>query len=244
MQHCVKHEQCPKCAELGNDKSSDNLAVYSDGSTYCFRCGYFETAKGLQNLKERVFTSKPRIVLPQDVSEQLPKKCWDFLGQYSLTKNDTLVNTVLWSEHFDRLIFPYFNDTGLWGWQGRYLGHDKKAKWYSQGDLKHQLHTLGNPRSKVCVIVEDIISAVKVSHCRMVTASPLFGSTITTKRLLQLKKKYSKILIWLDDDMKSKSAKFCYNSQSLGLDSSCIFTKQDPKCYNDAEITEIIQCKL
>lgn len=37
---CVKHEQCPRCAENGNDNKGNNLAVYEDDSCYCFACGY------------------------------------------------------------------------------------------------------------------------------------------------------------------------------------------------------------
>lgn len=32
--------QCPSCKEIGNDKSKDNLIVYTDGGQYCFACGY------------------------------------------------------------------------------------------------------------------------------------------------------------------------------------------------------------
>ncbi len=34
-------EPCPKCQEMGNDNSGDNLVVYSDGHKYCFACQYF-----------------------------------------------------------------------------------------------------------------------------------------------------------------------------------------------------------
>ena len=36
----LSKEQCPECAKEGNDASGDNLAVYSDGHTHCFACGY------------------------------------------------------------------------------------------------------------------------------------------------------------------------------------------------------------
>ena len=34
----VKKEQCPTCASKGQDKNRDNLAVYSDGQTHCYKC--------------------------------------------------------------------------------------------------------------------------------------------------------------------------------------------------------------
>ena len=59
MSHCVGHEQCPACADLGKDRSGNNLARYSDGSCFCFSCGYFETANGLSKLKETISFPSP-----------------------------------------------------------------------------------------------------------------------------------------------------------------------------------------
>jgi twinkle protein len=44
----VSRERCPKCAALGNDKSGNNLAVYTDGHAYCFAegCGYYRRSDG------------------------------------------------------------------------------------------------------------------------------------------------------------------------------------------------------
>ena len=38
----MERTQCPKCAEQGNDTSCDNLAVYSDGHSYCYACKYYQ----------------------------------------------------------------------------------------------------------------------------------------------------------------------------------------------------------
>jgi hypothetical protein len=40
MADVLRHEQCPQCAANGNDRSHDNMAVYSDGGKHCFACGY------------------------------------------------------------------------------------------------------------------------------------------------------------------------------------------------------------
>lgn len=36
----IEKRECPSCAENGGDTSGDNLAVYDDGHTHCFACGY------------------------------------------------------------------------------------------------------------------------------------------------------------------------------------------------------------
>lgn len=250
--HCVKHTACPNCKRNGNDNGNDNLAVYSDGSSFCFRCGYFETSKGLQRLKQIVSMASGRsrkpvreLQLPSDVTDELPQCATRFLGQYALTENDTRRHTILWSEYNQRLIFPYFDDTGLLAWQGRYLGTEEgKAKWFSQGDLQDVVHLVGNRNSRICVVTEDIVSAIKVAHYSKVCVNPLFGSHISVKRILQLRLLFDTLVIWLDDDVKTKVVKFASTAQSLGLNTKVVLTSEDPKALCDYVIAEILDGKL
>ena len=242
--HCLGHEPCPNCRKIGNDRNGDNLAVYSDGHKYCFKCNYLETASGNQRLKASLDNSSERIsttiTLPSDVDEQLPQNALAWLKQYSLTQQDITNNTLLWSEFYQRLIFPYLSPDGLLGWQGRYLGKEQnKAKWFSQGKLHEFVHVVGNKRSRTCVLTEDIISAIKVSHNTNVCASPLFGSHISLAKLLRYKKMFDNIIIWLDDDMKTKVVKYSQLANSIGLPVSTVYTERDPKEYDDATIKEL-----
>lgn len=241
--HCLGHEPCPNCRRIGNDRDGDNLAVYSDGHKYCFKCGYLETASGNQRLKASLNSSSnsisTTITLPADVDEQLPIHARAWLNNYALTQQDINNNTLLWSEFYQRLIFPYLSPNGLLGWQGRYLGDDNKAKWFSRGKLQDFLHLVGNKRSRTCVLTEDIISAIKVSHNTNVCASPLFGSHISLAKLLRYKKIFDNIIIWLDDDMKTKVVKYSQLGSSIGLRVATVCTELDPKEYDDATIKEL-----
>lgn len=38
----IERARCPSCASRGNDKHGDNLAVYDDGHSYCFSCGFYD----------------------------------------------------------------------------------------------------------------------------------------------------------------------------------------------------------
>ena len=148
---------------------------------------------------------------------------------------------IMWSEYYQRLIFPYFDKTGLVGWQGRYLGElPSKAKWFSQGDLKNINHVVGNPHSNVCIVVEDIVSAIKVGHNPHICAVPLFGSHISLTKALQLKKICSKLFVWLDKDVQCKAVKYAHTAQTIGLPAHNIITDKDPKSYSDTEISEIL----
>lgn len=242
MAHCVSHTQCPNCAKHGRDRGSNNLAVYSDGSMYCFSCHYWKAGNGLARIGHRDPVNEPAIVLPSDADTVLPRVCREYLGRYGLTSHDCTLNTVMYSEFWQRLIFPYFNDKGLVAWQGRYLGTEKgKAKWYSKGNLKEFQHFVGNKNAKVHVLCEDVISAIKVAHNLSVCAVPLFGSHVSTTRLLQLKRKGVTILVWLDKDKQKESMQYAKFARDFGIDCRSIITDLDPKEYSDSEILEILQ---
>lgn len=242
--HVIGKSQCPKCAAQGHDQSKDNLIEYSDGGLHCFRCNFHRHGDSLSSLKthtqEGTKEAKRIIVLPADVDINLPSKAWDYLRQYSLTNQQISGNRVLWSDERQRLIFPYFDDTGLIAWQGRYLGEDKKAaKWFSQGDLKNILYILhsGEKRDRI-ILVEDVISAIRVG--RIVDCMPLFGSYVSTSCILRLAKLYSRIDLWLDKDKEKDSYSYSKRIRDLGLQSHTIVTDKDPKEYKDYDIECLI----
>jgi twinkle protein len=44
----LRREQCPRCKEEGHDNTGDNLAVYDDGHSYCYRCGHHNNGKEIE----------------------------------------------------------------------------------------------------------------------------------------------------------------------------------------------------
>jgi hypothetical protein len=143
----------------------------------------------------------------------------------------------MWSEREQRIIFPYFDQTGLLAWQGRYVGKENKAKWWSQGKIHEIIHPI-NVNKREAVLVEDIISAIKVSKVK--GAIPLFGSSISGKHFLRLKKVVDRVWIWLDPDMRSKSLKMANLGKLLGLDTHVIFSDHDPKEHSQEEIDKLL----
>lgn len=156
-------------------------------------------------------------------------------------------NNVMWSEQLQRIIFPYFNETGLLAWQGRYVEKEihsevakevkKPAKWYSQGKIHEITHPI-KVNDSTAVLVEDIISAIKVS--RLQGAIPIFGSSISAKHWLRLKHIVDRVWIWLDPDMRSKSVKMASMGQLLGIKTTCIFSDKDPKEHSFDEIAKYL----
>ena len=55
MAEFVRHDACPDCRANGRDTSGDNLAVYDDGSTYCFACKTSSQPEGGSSSSSRPF---------------------------------------------------------------------------------------------------------------------------------------------------------------------------------------------
>jgi len=234
--HVIRKEACPECRRIGNDKSGDNLAVYSDGHTYCYRCGH---GTGRKSFTRTAPINPTAIVLPSDVTTELPVEARAWLGQYQLARLDINRNHIMWSERWSRIIFPYFNETELLAWQGRYVGTDKtKAKWFSQGKIHEIIHPCC-VTERTAILVEDIVSAIKVSRQR--GAIPIFGSSISPKQILRLKTVVDRVWYWLDPDMRTKSVKMASMSNLLGLEARCIFSDKDPKEHDHESIANILR---
>jgi hypothetical protein len=77
MANFVKKEQCPRCAERGGDSSKDNLAIYSDGSCYCFSCSYTilsdeeRDKRGLNNFDEFYEESMGKELITQEELDEV-----------------------------------------------------------------------------------------------------------------------------------------------------------------------------
>ena len=255
----IKNAACPKCREEGKDRHGDNLATYSDGSSYCWSCGFSDMGnshivrflarrdKSLLDESSRVKTL-PSVMLPDDSVTDYPSKALAWIEQYELTRIDLLQNGILWSERESRLLFPFWNGGELLGWQGRYFGNDAtKKKWYSRGKLDSIYHIffMGrvghamNDATRRIVLVEDVVSALKVSKVG-IDAMPLFGVNIKQRwpkiRLLG----YSEALLWLDPDMHIKIVKESRVGCLNGITTHAVLSTKDPKCHTLEEIRNYI----
>lgn len=230
--YLVRQERCPACAKQGKDRGANNLAVYSDGHEYCYSCGYYVSGSGISRFKSRVHQepiTKHEVVLPSDSDVCYPTRALEWVGHYDLTRNDLLNHNVLWSESYKRLIFPIYGDTGLIAYQGRYFGEEKRPKWWGVGDLKNTFHILGKSSSQL-VLVEDIVSAIKLSKFTM--AMPLFGShvgAVRFKRLYSLYKDTVEVSIYLDPDKRREALLEARRGVLCGLKTRVIYSERDPK---------------
>lgn len=223
--HLLYKTRCPKCAENGRDKHGDNLGVYSDNHSYCYSCGWGSagsTANKLRNMAHRATKEIP--ALPEDITNKLGREAYDWLLQYFEPKD---FPKCLYSSSERKLYFMFENGA----YQYRYFGDNKDhPKWVGYGITENLIHITGVGSTSL-VLVEDIISAMKVGHISPTLC--LFGSNISLKRLAILKLLgYNEVIIWLDWDKKEYAIEAAGRAQSIGLQARVIHTKLDPKDYN------------
>ena len=259
----IKNTACPKCREQGKDKHGDNMAIYSDGSSHCWSCGHFDLGDSVVN---RFLDKRNSIIpdpytgvnLPEDSDTNYHQKALDWFYQYELNKQDIYNNGILWSGKESRLMFPYWHDGVLLGWQGRYFGVDPtKKKWYSQGKLEKVAHVLYNGRGFIpdnglaptiservghgmndatrLVITEDVVSAIKVSKCG-VYAMPIFGTNIKSRWPQIRTLNYQEVILFLDPDMYTKMIKESRVGVLNGIKTTCVLSTKDPKEHSIQEI--------
>lgn len=246
--YLISHEQCPECRKIGRDNGRNNLGIYSDDHQYCFSCGYTVPTDKLQRYKKQngeTYTihlpTTANIHIPTDSDATIPNHARKWFCQYGFDNNTITKNNLLWSEARQFLIFPYFINGELIAWQGRYFGEDKKiGKWHTKGKVEEMIYTLGPP-SKSIVLVEDIVSAIKVS--RIMQSSPIFGSVISPHRFAILRHFYDTIYIWLDPDKQKEALQFAQRGRLFGFDCHVILSDNDPKEHSTEEIKQYLNVK-
>lgn len=242
----VRHAPCPKCG------SKDNLGLYSDGSGYCFGCGYVLRANissllGVQQADSSneqlngILHHEQRLQRLSTELGQLIHTEW--LGIYGITGPECLKHGVK-EDARGRTCFVFKDAEGSDVLiQARNNTQDKKnPKYITYGKPEDviPIYYVGSPerRSDWLVLVEDCISAIKVA--RLSDSMPVLGSDLSLRKLSRLKGLYGRFKVWLDGDMYHKSIRMAQRLQMMGCEAQAIYSELDPKCYNDEEISEFI----
>jgi DNA primase len=98
--------------------------------------------------------------------------------------------------------------------------------------------TISNIESDTVIVVEDYISALKVS--RIAPCIPLLGSNMPDDAILRLSKGYRSVYFWLDEDKVVSAMKMATKAGLLGMQTGAIYTEEDPKAYSTEELQHII----
>jgi hypothetical protein len=229
MSDFLYHEACPQCG------SSDGRAVYQDGGTHCFVCKT-TTRSGRPSFAPA--TPKQAKYLPYDLSTEYGPEAIEWTERYGIRVEELIRHNVRFSKRQKRLYFLFKE-----GWQARNFWQGS-PKYTSSGNLDGHIYsecTLlsgGLDRLQLLIVTEDCLSAIKIA--RQSDASPCLTSGLPMLKLKRLAAPYKAVKVWLDGDMFHNSVKMTEQLKLLGKDAQAIWTPNDPKCYSDEEVTQIL----
>ena len=91
MSNWLSNGPCPKCG------SKDNLATYDDGHQWCWGCGHYVAANGLEVVRKKLLepASAPvvqTVALPYDVEAIYPPEALKWVSKYGLVRSDLVTN--------------------------------------------------------------------------------------------------------------------------------------------------------
>lgn len=224
----IRHEPCPECG------SRNNLARYSDGGAFCFGCHHRESAT--HRPMRTVETQRERPEMPEDVGHEFPAHVVEWLARFHVDLPTAIRMGLVYSPSRDQLIYQMGNV-----WQARNFREGSKSKNFTSGDVNECLHIYSIPREGLeptLVIVEDPVSAIRIAP--QYDAMPLLGSHLATARLNALAGLYERLVFWLDSDKLKESRGMAERAKYMGLSARTIWTAEDPKCYTDEQIQEIL----
>jgi DNA-directed RNA polymerase subunit RPC12/RpoP len=213
--------------------------------------------------KTKQFETHDVISLPHDCvpmttarEGHVPWVAYQWGWTSELDGNDMEVHEFQWSPSYQRVIVPIYEWSmvgkvmvrKLVGWVGReVLCRNKKvrenrgiAKYITRKSSEYDriFFHAPHPTSDTYVLVEDILSAIRVSKAAKVNAIALLTTSVPTKVLVKLRKK--KVIIWLDFDVLDATMKYFRKANALSIDARYIRTTKDPKGYTDQRISSYI----
>jgi len=227
----LHHIPCPKCG------SRDNCGEYSD-HYYCFGCRFYKTKDDLKSLRSRVAdrgrsTEIDTVVQDIKVDSDIPPEARRWLYSYGITKEDIHNYGIGWNESQALLVLHKQKDY----WQGRTFNPHARTKYMSMG--KKPLLLYG--KSDTIVLVEDIISAIRISE--VATGMPLLGVSMSQQTIDKIVENFNRAVVWLDRDKATLAIKHKRALEMRGIDASVVISPKDPKEYTKGELSEWLNLK-
>lgn len=203
--------------------------------------------------RQEMNNEKNSVALPKDYIklsyQNGPDKARNWLWGYGIGVNMWKTYSIGWSDFYQRIIFPLIDDIritenitlkeSLVGWVARDVDFIKKenkllenAPKYlikTSDDDKRRFFMLNKKDSTKLIIVEDILSAIKVfEYGGNVNTLALLNTSIDNDLILSKYKKQT-IKIWLDPDMRIKSVMNVARLKQFGFNVEHVYTMSDPK---------------
>jgi hypothetical protein len=212
--------------------------VWDDGHKWCFGCKYYEPATRTLSQQRQEDYKKDNLA-GYHFTEQLPNEAIAYLRKYGISDNEVKEVGFLFETRRALLTVPFYDSSGgLTGFSGRGFSGSGPRYCY-KGDKWGTIRLFGRAESEVLVVVEDIVSAIKVG--RVYATLPCFGSDIPLEALQRAARRFERVAIWLDRDMATKASRIALKGRFLtGKDIYAVITEEDPKVYDTSTIRRLV----
>jgi len=247
--------ECPSCG-IGTGATAaiinHNAKAYT---VHCFACDFHDFhSKGILTLAERKRINDlndeankqvHKLELPEDTTytpEDFSRSARTWLFKAGLTPTVWKKYNIGYSKRLERVVLPIYNAAGELIWfQCRAILNGQKPKYIQPSANKSKvLFTANRKESGRVILVEDIMSAIRVAGAVDTTVISLLGTKITPGQA-DIISTHSRCTLWLDGDTAGKRGSYNIR-QTLGLLTDCdnVRTTEDPKFYSNKHIKEIL----
>ena len=236
-----------------HDKSLIVTRTRDGWAWYCHRCKQggtrdlsgkspYEVAQFMKSLNVQPLKVIAQMRLPLDYTKEIPAKGLAYLYVRGVTDADIKKWKIGYSPKYSRVIFPVYEGRNLIFFQGRTILDITRdnPKWmnvYKSG-RKDTFFIANQMFSHEVVVVEDIISAIRVSYTA--DAYAMLSTHVPEDLVLRLSKKYQAILLWLDPDKSKEIVALARRFRAFGINARSILTNKDPKYYTNKQIRRFI----
>lgn len=222
-------------------KASKSVKSFEDG-TYCFACQEMSTEKKIKTIHRDVKSLSIPNMAMEHRSLLWEQHALGYMSRYNISSEDVNKHDLYYSEEYGRIVFPMKYTVSrippekevLFVWM---RSTTQQPKWLLAGKYLTLYKCSKNKekQTKGLCIVEDPISCVRVSN--FVDCIALGSTSCSKEHLYMAIKDYDEISIWLDGDRAGiEGAVKLRDRLKLLKKVRIIYTKQDPKDYNNQEI--------
>lgn len=238
---------CPWCRGGRNKDKSFSLTKRIDGLVLfichrakCGRHGRLNHGEILLN-EEQASPFVPREYL-EDTRVLTTAEYTSLYASYGLSPADIMDHRLAMEVRSGRLVIPVMSPKlKLRGYEARLMpdveSEAPKTLHYKEID-EPWLGWFAGPTQGVVVIVEDVISAIRVSS--LYTSASLMGSHITMDDMMELVGYTDDLVLCLDRDATAKSLKFKQRFQYVAPKLEVRILENDLKYSSDDEITRLV----
>ena len=258
----MSRDVCPKCG------SRSGYAQYSNG-LYCHKChsGNSTSYSGIyiKNLIPPSLIIEDRILFS---IEEFPVTALQWLYKYYVFDSTIKKYRIGYIPEQNRLYIPQYSTDGrIVYYSNRSMDVNTKCKYKTPKGIRQPLNILKGGDSNTLVIVEDMVSAMRIAETGYDVLS-LQGTNLPRDYIEILHKHYYNYVLWLDGDEPGRRAELTIKKNLIITQDNnirrnkwlvhidipeiiimSICTEGDPKSYTNGEIKKRIEnvkqpCKI